>query len=118
MISINKTYLLAVASAITITACKVNKNSSSSNNPIQKSELSAVTVRPVVKGPYRETTERHIDLEHMKLAVSFNYQKQHVLGKAILIARPYFYDLKSVELDARGFDIKQVALLNGSDTTN
>lgn len=116
MISINKTYLLALAFMVTITACKVNKNTSASNTPTQKSVINTVTIKPIVKGPYRETAERHVDLEHMKLAVRFNYEKQHVIGKAILSIRPYFYDIKSVELDARGFEIKQVALLNGIDT--
>jgi aminopeptidase N len=116
MISINKTYLFALAGMVTITACKVNKNTSASNTPTQKSAINTVTIKPVVKGPYRETAERQIDLEHMKLGVRFNYEKQQVIGKAILSMRPYFYDLKTVELDARGFEIKQVALLNSIDT--
>ncbi|MES2688861.1 MAG: M1 family metallopeptidase, partial [Bacteroidota bacterium] len=41
---------------------------------------------------------------------------QYAYGQAVLTCKPYFYELKIAELDARGFEIKRVALLNNADT--
>ena len=116
MLSINKYTLLAFAGTVIITACKVNKNQSSTKNNIQNAVVAPVSIKPMVKGPYREAAPRVVDIEHMSLAVNFNYQKQHVLGNAVLTCKPYYYALNKAEFDARGFDIKQVGLLKNSDT--
>ncbi len=117
MISINKTFLTAILGSIIFTACKVNKNNASKNTQLKNTTLNTVTVRPTVKSPYRETVAKQIDLEHMQLAVGFNYSKQFVIGKAVLTAKPYFYDITDVTLDARGFEINKVALLTNNDDT-
>lgn len=62
---------------------------------------------------YRETATRLFDLIHTKLEVSFDWDKSHLLGKATLTLKPYFYATDSVSLDAKGFDLHQVALVDG-----
>ena len=60
---------------------------------------------------YRASKHRDFDLIHTKLDVSFDWQKQYLYGKAWLTLKPYFYPQKSLVLDAKGFDIKKVALV-------
>lgn len=61
--------------------------------------------------PLRTSKRRLYDLLHTKLELSFDWKKQHVLGKATLLLRPYFYAQDSVTLDAKGFDIHSVKLI-------
>ena len=64
---------------------------------------------------YNPSFTRSNDLIHTKLDVSFDFEKQYVFGKATLELEPYFYPTNTVVLDAKGFDIKKVALLNGTE---
>ncbi len=59
---------------------------------------------------YRASATRTHDLIHTKLAVSFDWQKQHVLGEAELSISPLFYDTDNLVLDAKGFDIHSITL--------
>ncbi|MFC6998249.1 M1 family metallopeptidase [Rufibacter roseus] len=70
--------------------------------------------RPLTShGPYRPAAERVMDLLHTKLNIKFDWAKQHLLGEATLTLKPYFYPQDSVVLDAKGFEIHKVTLLNG-----
>ncbi len=60
---------------------------------------------------YRSSEKRVFDLLHTKLEVSFNWEKQHLYGKAHLTLKPYFYDASLLVLDAKGFDINEVSLV-------
>jgi aminopeptidase N len=66
---------------------------------------------------YNPTYLRRNDLIHTKLDVRFDWNKQHLIGKAWLKLRPVFYSVDSLRLDAKGFDIKKVALMNGTAET-
>ena len=66
--------------------------------------------------PYRAARTRQHDLLHTRLEVSFDWQKHHLLGKATLELRPYFYPQSTVVLDAKGFDIHSVNLLENNQT--
>lgn len=67
--------------------------------------------------PYRpERTRRH-DLLHTRLEVGFDWAKQHLTGTATLTLKPYFYAQDSLQLDAKGFDIRSVELLEGARNT-
>ena len=61
---------------------------------------------------YHESPIRVNDLLHVQLAVSFDWSKRHVLGTAYLDLKPYFEDQNTLTLDAQGFDIRQVALVD------
>ncbi|WP_198145030.1 M1 family metallopeptidase [Microscilla marina] len=63
---------------------------------------------------YRPATPRTHDLLHTKLEVRFDWQKRHLLGKATLILRPYFYPQDSVVLDAKGFDLHSVKIITSN----
>ncbi|MES2558334.1 MAG: M1 family metallopeptidase [Bacteroidota bacterium] len=99
--------------------CKVNKNNTSVN-PAETRILKEITISDSKKAgvyPYQESHARTFDLVHTVLHLSFDYTKQHVLGKAILTLTPYFYNQKVLELDAKQFIIRRVALLQ-KDTVN
>ena len=63
------------------------------------------------KGPYQPATTQLHDLMHTRLRVRFDWQKQYLIGEATLTLKPYFYPQKTLILDAKGMDIKQVQLV-------
>ncbi|PJJ58817.1 M1 family metallopeptidase [Hymenobacter chitinivorans] len=67
--------------------------------------------------PYRATDTKINALVHTKLDVGFDYAKRHLNGKAWLTLKPYAYATDSLRLDAKGFDIKTVALVEGTTQT-
>ncbi|RSK51173.1 M1 family metallopeptidase [Hymenobacter rigui] len=54
------------------------------------------------------------DLIDTKLDVRFDWPKQWLLGVATLTVRPHFYPQSQLVLDAKGFDVKSVELVNAS----
>lgn len=62
---------------------------------------------------YQATATLKNDILHTKLDVRFDWQKQHVMGKAWITAKPYFYPQSTMLLDAQNFDIAKVTLENG-----
>lgn len=64
---------------------------------------------------YQGSVTKYFDLINTKLDVSFNWKKQYLYGKATLTLTPYFYPQDSLILDAKGFDIHEVSILNGPD---
>jgi len=67
------------------------------------------------RGPYRAENTRYHDLIHTKLEVSFDWDRQYLNGKALLELRPYFYPQDQLVLDAKGFDIHQIQLIDGNN---
>lgn len=63
---------------------------------------------------YNPSHSRTIDLLHTKLDLSFNWEKEEVLGKADLTLTPYFYPTSTVELDAKGFTFNSIQLADGT----
>ncbi len=66
------------------------------------------------KGIYRETAPKINNLKHTRLNASFNYEKSQVNGKVWLTLQPHFYPTDSLQLDAKGMEIKQVALVKNN----
>ena len=64
--------------------------------------------------PERPAAPRLTDVTDTKLDVRFDYQKQHLLGTALLTLRSHFYPQSQVVLDAKGFDIQKLELV-GAD---
>lgn len=97
-------------------ACKNSKQVSQQKNV--PAEVVADAAKPEEnKKPevYRESREKKMDLIHMKLWISFNYQKQHAYAQAILKFKPYFYPQNTLEIDARGFEIKDLGLVSAKN---
>ncbi len=64
------------------------------------------------KKQYRAFATKINDLVHTKLDVKFDYDKSYLYGKAWITLKPHFYSTDSLNLDAKGMDIKEVALVN------
>ena len=60
---------------------------------------------------YRYTYRKYVDLIHTRLNISLDWEKKELIGQAAIILRPHFYATDSVLLNARGMEIKEVALL-------
>jgi aminopeptidase N len=108
--------IVLLASAILLAgSCKVSKNTNKQTTSASPSvKLDTVTVKPEIKEPavYHATETRINDIIHTKLEVSFDWEKAHLLGKATITAKPYFYPVSTLTLDARGMDIADVSLVN------
>ena len=66
------------------------------------------------KSIYRSTYSRINDLVHTKLDVKFDYDHSWLYGKAWITLQPHFYKTDSLLLDAKGMDIKTVAVSKGN----
>ena len=64
----------------------------------------------IYRGSYSKTNE----LVHTKLDVKFDYAKAWMYGKAWITLKPHFYATDSLTLDAKGMDIKEVAIMKGA----
>src|SRR6201992_4205266 len=65
---------------------------------------------------YRETPPKINDLVHTKLDVRFDYKKRYMYGKEWVTLRPHFYPTDSLRLDAKGMDLKTIAVVkNGKN---
>ena len=62
---------------------------------------------------YRGSYPRINDLVHTKLVVSFDYNKSWMYGKEWVTLQPHFYDTDSLTLDAKGMEIKEIAVVKG-----
>ncbi|WP_299681750.1 M1 family metallopeptidase [uncultured Tenacibaculum sp.] len=61
---------------------------------------------------YRGERDKIFNLEHTKLKVDFNFQKQTMNGEAWITAKPHFYSVKELELDAKAMLIHKITLNN------
>jgi len=69
-----------------------------------------------IPAEYNASATLTYDIVHTKLDLKFDWQQQHVLGRADLIIRPYFKSIDELTLDAIGFDIHSISLLpTGTD---
>jgi len=59
---------------------------------------------------YRESRPRINDILHIRLEASFDWENAYLIGNATLTCKPHFYPVKTLVLDAKGFEIKKVAL--------
>lgn len=65
--------------------------------------------RPV----YRDAYQRTHDLLHTKLELSFNWEKEQVIGVATLKLTPLFYPSDMLTLDAKGFTFNSIKTAGG-----
>jgi aminopeptidase N len=77
-------------------------------------EKSIPTPAPTV---YRATAEKINDLVHTKVDARFDLSKSQMKGKAWITLRPHFYATDSLRLDAKGMDIREVAIVRNGKTT-
>ena len=97
-------------------SCNSSKNVESTG-VVGKSSTkgSGLNTNPRTQPLYRATTELAWDLIHTNLVVSFDLEAEQVLGEARLKLSPHFYAKKTLSLDAKAFDIKEIRVLNDSN---
>jgi aminopeptidase N len=108
-----KKYVLLIASACILNACNSSKkaNQTASNTlTVQLDTVNAFANAERVL-EYQPSATRINDILHTKLEVSFDWTKQYLYGKATITVKPYFYPTSTLQLDARGMEIKEVALI-------
>lgn len=64
---------------------------------------------------YRASETKTFDLVHTKLGVDFDWTLCRMNGKAEITLHPHFFPTQTLELDAKGFDIKSVELIEKGD---
>ena len=62
---------------------------------------------------YRSSHTNINDLIHTRLEVKFDYDKAWLYGKEWLTLKPHFYATDSLTLDAKGMEIKEIAMIKG-----
>lgn len=112
----NKSLVIVLLCGLLL-GCKVNKKASM---PIENFTMDEVLVQPKTEMPvkYQPMPTQQIDVLHTSLQLTFDYQKQWVIGSAQIVWKPYAQTISKFELDAKGFEIKRVALLRSKDTLN
>lgn len=125
----NTFYYLVLSSFLlhltfTTTSCKPGKKATKQTSevpaPLQevKIDLDTLSIKAnPEQPPYRASETRINDLIHTRLDVRFDWTKSHLIGKATLTVKPHFYPVKSLKLDARGFEIREVSLVKGNNNT-
>ncbi|MBW6482045.1 MAG: M1 family metallopeptidase [Vicingaceae bacterium] len=100
--------VVSLLAFVFILGCKTTETI---NLPEKIIEIENPNKKPVERPVYQASYTKKVDLIHTKLAVSFNWEKAELYGKADITLRPYFYATNKLELNARGMDIHQVALV-------
>src|ERR1051325_4393099 len=100
--------VLAIISAVVILAgCKPHQVIQTTY-----SKPAGDTTSKTETAEFHSSPTRTIDLLHTKLEVGFDWQKQYLNGKATITLKPYFYPIKEIILDAKGFDVNSVSLVS------
>lgn len=68
------------------------------------------------KGDYNPEETKYFNLINTKLDVSFDWEKERMPGIATLTLSPLFYPQDNLVLDAKEFDIHQIAKVSFKDT--
>lgn len=66
---------------------------------------------------YQPSAKRDFDLLHTDLDLSFDFERQAVLGKANLTLKPFFYPQKELIIDAKDFEVGAINLVNSGNLT-
>jgi len=83
-------------------------------NPIVEEDVAPILLETVEVEvellEYQPAETKVNNLQHTRLDIAFDWEKHHLLGAATLDLNPYFYATNRLQLDAKGFDIHQVAI--------
>jgi len=115
--------LASLSGTVAISGCKVSKNAKNRESADQPPLLnytdglasegkeSDIPEWMPTKHTYKPSKTRYHDLLHTELRVRFDWAKQYMYGQAILELKPYFFATDSLVLDAKGFDLNRVAIV-------
>lgn len=87
-------------------------------DPNYKPEEDPLSGKDKERERYNASETRINDILHTKLEVSFDFKKRYLNGKATIDVTPYFYPTNELSLDAKGFDIHKVQLLENGKSIN
>ncbi|MGB1247834.1 MAG: M1 family metallopeptidase [Chitinophagales bacterium] len=105
----NRLILLFIVSITMIIACKPTQQTALMGD-VMLDEIDVIGK----KHPYRPSETRKHDLLHTSLDVSFDWENQHLHGKATLTLKPFFYQTNEVVLDAKGMELHKIQLVKDS----
>ena len=119
-------FLLPLTIAVGLAACKVVEQTAVNDvEPTNTVDTLQTEISPAVDSiaeiiysnvvTYRGSKDRLHDLIHTKLEVRLDWAKQQLAGIATLELKPYFYEQDELILDAKGFDINTVSLVEGAN---
>lgn len=97
-----------------LSACGGMKNA----DTVVLEEIEVVGSRIDQRPTYQATVTKKFDLIHTKLDLRFDWENQHVIGRAWLDVRPWFYATDHFEVEAKGFDIAKIQLVHGDQQTD
>ena len=106
----NRFISLILITASFFQACSVLKKTAEKPIAINLDTLVVKEKEPIVP-IYRASATRTNDLLHTKLEVSFDWERKYLFGKVTLTIKPYYYPVSVLDLDARGMEIKQIAII-------
>lgn len=61
-------------------------------------------------GIYQPSAKRTVDILHTDLFITPDWNDKTLKGKAVIYLKPYFYPLRSIELDAKAFTIDAISV--------
>lgn len=105
-----KHILIPIVAIAVIAACKTQQSTTATNSNTQQAQFASIS--PFARPDYRPTANRLIDITHLALDVTPDWKKRYLYGRAEITATPYFYPTNTIELDARGMEIKSVMCLD------
>ncbi|MBL7883767.1 MAG: M1 family peptidase [Bacteroidia bacterium] len=114
-------YLAVFSISLFFTSCELlKKNQTNPKNelPIVNLDTIQTTDKINEEKTYQASSKRINDIIHTKLDVSFDWAKQYLYGKATITAKPYFYPTSTIELDARGMELKEISLVSKGEKKN
>ena len=82
-----------------------------------KAQFKGLPLNDNAKKIYRASADKINDLVHTHLDVKFDYEKSYMYGKAWITLKPHFYNTDSLRLDAKGMEIKEVAMMSNGKKT-
>ncbi len=86
-----------------------------SSRPPVKTDGATQPLSGAISYPYRPSETKVFDLIHTRLDVRFDWEREQLMGKAMLTMRPWFAPVDELVLDAKGFLVHQVAIVTGDD---
>ncbi len=95
-----------------LTSCNTQKKTTATTNQPKPKER-FIPEQKV----YQASNTLYNDVQHVKLEVSFNWDKKYLYGKEYITLKPHFYATDKVQLNARGMDINVVTLVEDGKTT-
>ncbi len=117
-------FILLFFIPLIISACGTKKQVAVSepDTTAEHVTLSEVVISPETskneeKTSYKASRTKVNDLVHTRLDLSFDFTKKTAFGNAQITLKPHYYPVSSVQLDARGFKISKIVLLNGKNET-